>query len=94
MVIATGMFDDWRPDGDSGKELRLAVRAALTKLASIDPSCAALINLHVFDGASLEECASKLRMSRGVVALRLARGRVWIAHELGLQDGGEAEPSS
>ncbi|MFT4839834.1 MAG: DNA-directed RNA polymerase specialized sigma24 family protein [Planctomycetota bacterium] len=93
MVIATGMFDDWRFGGDSGKDLRIAVRAALTKLASIDPSCAALIKLHVFDGATLEECAAKLGISRRVVARRLAWGRAWLVNEPGLEGGGEAEPS-
>lgn len=65
-----------------GPEL-LAIDAALTHLATIDPAKAQLVQLRFFGGLSIEETAELLGCSRAMVVRQWRMARAWLFRELG-----------
>jgi RNA polymerase sigma factor (TIGR02999 family) len=61
----------------------LAIDAALTRLAAIDPDKAQLVQLRFFGGFSLEETADLLGCSRAMVVRQWRMARAWLYRELG-----------
>lgn len=64
-----------------GPEL-LAIDAALTHLAAIDPDKAQLVQLRLFGGLSIEETAELLVCSRAKVVRQWRMARAWLFREL------------
>lgn len=60
----------------------LALDRALTKLESLDPTQARVVELRFFGGLSIEETASVLAVSSGTVKRERAVARAWLYREL------------
>ncbi|HEV3143575.1 MAG TPA: sigma-70 family RNA polymerase sigma factor [Gemmataceae bacterium] len=71
--------------GGSPEEL-LALDDALSRLAAEDPQAAEIVQLHVFGGASIDEAAELLKLSRATAYRHWAYARAWLRCELA---GGE-----
>lgn len=63
-----------------------ALDVALTRLATVDPALARLVDLRYFGGLSVEDAARVLEISPATVKRRWAIARAWLAREMGLGD--------
>lgn len=69
--------------GVLGESLDLIhLNLTLSRLASLDPRLAAVVNLHCFAGLTLDEAADALGRSRRTVARDWALARAWLVKEL------------
>jgi RNA polymerase sigma factor (TIGR02999 family) len=68
--------------GGSPEEL-LALDDALSRLAKEDAQAAEIVQLHVFGGASVDEAADLLGLSRATAFRHWAYARAWLRCELG-----------
>jgi RNA polymerase sigma factor (TIGR02999 family) len=75
------------PAAPVGDEV-LDLDAALTRLATVDPRAAELVQLRVFGGMTVDEVASHLGISTRTVKRSWAYARAWLGREL----GGYADP--
>ena len=62
----------------------LALHEALTRLATLDPEQARLVELRYFGGLTIEETAEALRVSPASVKREWAIARGWLRRELGV----------
>ncbi len=69
--------------GAVGPAQLLAIDLALTRLHSIDPSRAELVQLRFYGGLSLDELAKLRGCSRGTVVRQWRVARAWLFEELG-----------
>jgi RNA polymerase sigma factor (TIGR02999 family) len=60
----------------------LEVDDLLRELATIDEAAAQVVELRVFGGLSIEECAVELEISVATINRKWRAGRTWLAHEL------------
>jgi RNA polymerase sigma factor (TIGR02999 family) len=74
--------------GDTTVDL-LALDAALTQLASIDPEQARIVELRYFGGLTIEETAEAVGISPATVKRQWAMARAWLKLAL---EGGAVEP--
>ncbi|HLW68895.1 MAG TPA: ECF-type sigma factor, partial [Gemmataceae bacterium] len=68
--------------GGSPEEL-LALDDALSRLAKEDAQAAEIVQLHVFGGASVDEAADLLGLSRATAFRHWAYARAWLRCEMG-----------
>jgi RNA polymerase sigma factor (TIGR02999 family) len=73
--------------GHSEDDMLPALDEALTRLETIDPEQARIIELRYFVGLSVEEAAEVLKISPATLKRRFAMARAWLFREL---DGGRA----
>jgi len=64
----------------------LALDEALTRLATLDPEQARIVELRFFAGLSIEDTAEALNMSPATLKRRWALARAWLFRELSEQD--------
>jgi RNA polymerase sigma factor (TIGR02999 family) len=77
------------PVSEADPDAVLDLDAALTDLAAEDPQAAAVANLRLFAGQSVEEAAQTLALSRANAYRQWAYARAWLHARL----GDEADPS-
>ena len=78
---------DQPASGGSPEEL-LALDDALSRLAKEDPQAAEIVQLHVFGGASIDEAADLLGLSRATAYRHWSYARAWLRCEM----AGEPKP--
>jgi RNA polymerase sigma factor (TIGR02999 family) len=71
---------------DSAEEDLLDLDAVLTKLASLDPAQAHLVELRVFGGMTVSEAAEELGVSKRTAEREWTAARAWLRRELALAD--------
>ncbi len=74
-----------RPDG--ADEPRLAVDAALTRLAAEDPVAARVVELRHFAGLSISEAAATLGLSRATAYRHWTYARAWLRDAIRQDEG-------
>lgn len=74
------------PPGDQGIVDVLALDAALTRLASLKPRQAHIVEMRCFGGLTVEEIAEILGLSRQMIEKDWRRARAWLRHTLESSD--------
>jgi RNA polymerase sigma factor (TIGR02999 family) len=64
----------------------IALDDALTKLAEEDPAAAQVVNLHFFNGLSIEQAAAVIGVSRATAYRQWSYARAWLRCQIGEED--------
>src|SRR5262249_49411860 len=75
-------WDEIPPEAQDHAEELLSIDEALTRLASMDPRCAKVVELRVFAGLGVQETAEALAISEATVKRNWKVAKAWLLREL------------